>query len=64
MGSVYGHFLFCTILYLRVPIILCPCYSFSLVYAGKHLYEKYLNNEQYEKNVISSDAKVYLGSIL
>ena len=30
------------------PIVPCPCYSFSLVYANKHLYDKYLNNESYE----------------
>ena len=52
-------------MYLRVPVVPCPCYSFSLVYVGKHLYVKYMNNEQYEKkNVISSDTKAYLSSVL
>ena len=48
MDSVYGHFLFCIVLYLWVPIVLYPCYSFLLVYSSKHLYEMYLNTEQYE----------------
>ena len=48
MGSVYDHFLFCTILYLWVPIVPRPSYSLLLVYASKHLYDVYLNNEQYE----------------
>ena len=46
MDSVYDHFLFCTLLYLWIPIVPCPYYSFLLVYAGKYLYEMYLNNEQ------------------
>ena len=37
--------------------MLCPSHSLLLVYAGKHLYESYLNNEQYEDKVIGSDAK-------
>ena len=42
-------------------------HSLLLVYAGKHLYDKYMNNEQYEKKkkkVISSNAKAYLSSVL
>ena len=38
--------LFNTVLYLRVPIVLCPYHSLLLVYRGKHLYNKNLNNEQ------------------
>ena len=40
--------LFDTVQYLRVPMVLRPSHSLLLVYASKHLYEKYLNNEQYE----------------
>ena len=29
------------VMYLRVTIVRFPYYSFSLVYAGKHLYNKY-----------------------
>ena len=36
-----------TLLYLRVPTILCTCYSFLLVYVSKHLYEKYTNKDRY-----------------
>ena len=32
------------LLYCIVP---CTYYSFLLVYAGKHLYEKYMNKDQY-----------------
>ena len=46
--SVYGHFLLCTIMYLRVPIVPCSYYSVLLVYTDEHLYDKYLNNEPYE----------------
>ena len=53
-----------TIPYLRVPIVLRPSHSLLLVYAGKHLYDKYLNNEIYENKVISSDAKTYLSFVL
>ena len=35
-----------------------------LVYAGKHLYDKYLNNEIYENKVISSNVKPYLSFVL
>ena len=31
-----------------VPIVLCPSHSLLLVYTGKHLYDKNLNNEQEE----------------
>ena len=37
----------CTVLYLRVPTVPCTCYSFLLVYADKHLYEKYTNKDMY-----------------
>ena len=62
MDSIYDHFLFCTILYLRVPIAPCPRYSFSLVYVDKHLYEKYLNNEGkhlYEKYLNNEGKHLY-----
>ena len=36
-----------TVLYLRVLTVPCTCYSFLLVYANKHLYEKYMNKDQY-----------------
>ena len=39
--------LYCIILYLRVPTVLCTYYSFLLVYACKHLYEKHMNKDQY-----------------
>ena len=39
--------LYCTVLYLRVSTISCTCYSFLLVHVGKHLYEKYMNKDQY-----------------
>ena len=39
---------FCTVSYLRVPIVLHSSYSLLLVNADKHLYDVYLNNEQYE----------------
>ena len=38
--------LFSTLPYLRVPIVLCPSHSLLLVYIGKYLYDKNLNNEQ------------------
>ena len=56
--------LFSIVPYLRVPIVLRPSHSLLLVYEGKHLYDKYLNNEIYENKVINSDAKAYLSSIL
>ena len=37
-----------TVSYLRVPIMLRPSHSLLLVYTGKHLYDKNLNNEQEE----------------
>ena len=43
-----GTSLFSTIPYLQVPIVLHPSYSSFLVYIGKHLYNKNLNNEQEE----------------
>ena len=56
--------LFSTALYLRVPIVLRPSLLLLLVYAGKHLYDKYMKNEIYENKVISFDAKAYLSSVL
>ena len=38
--------LFSTVSYLWVPIVLCPSHSLLLVYIGKHLYDKNMNNEQ------------------
>ena len=38
--------LFNTVPYLRVPIVLRPSHSLLLVYIGKHLYDKILNNEE------------------
>ena len=35
------------LLYCTVPTVPCPCYSFLLVYADKHLYEKYTNKDRY-----------------
>ena len=40
--------LFSIVPYLRVPIMLRPSYSLLLVYTGKHLYDKNMNNEQEE----------------
>ena len=40
--------LFSNELYLHVPIVLPPSHSLLLVYAGKYLYDVYLNNEPYE----------------
>ena len=37
--------LFSTIPYLWVPIVRRPSHSLLLVYADKHIYDKYLNNE-------------------
>ena len=34
--------------------MMCPSHSLLLVYAGKILYDKYLNNEQYENKVSKS----------
>ena len=61
--------LFSTVLYLRVPIVLCPSHSLLLVYASKYLYVMYLNKMIYGNNymktkVINSDAKAYLSSVL
>ena len=56
--------MFSTVLYLWVPIVLHPSHSLLLVYARKHLYDKYLNNEIYENKAIKSDAKAYLSSVL
>ena len=39
---------FCSVLYCIYEYIIQSCYSFSLVYADKHLYDKHLNNEPYE----------------
>ena len=41
-------------------MVLRPSHSLLLVYAGKHLYEKYLNNEQYENTSNQLNAKAYL----
>ena len=41
-----GTSLFNTVPYLRIPIVLRPSHSLLLVYTGKHLYDKNLNNEQ------------------
>ena len=38
--------LFSTVPYLQVPIVLCFYHSLLLVYTGKHLYDKNMNNEQ------------------
>ena len=40
--------LFSTVLYLRVPIVLCPSNSLLLVDACKYLYVVYMNNMRYE----------------
>ena len=40
--------LFSIVPYLQVPIVLRPSHSLLLVYSGKHLYDKNLNNEQEE----------------
>ena len=61
--------LFSTILYLRVPIVLCPSHSLLLVYADKYLYVVYLNKMIYGNNymktkVINYDAKTYFSSVL
>ena len=37
--------MFNIVLYLQVSIVLRPSHSLLLVYVGKHLYDKYLNNE-------------------
>ena len=62
--------LFSTVLYLRVPIVLCPSHSFIvtglcrqiLIYCV-HEYMIYGNNNMKTK-VISSNAKTYLSSVL
>ena len=41
--------LFNIISYLRVRIVLRPSHSLLLVYTGKHLYDKNMNNEQEER---------------
>ena len=56
--------LFNIVLYLRVTIVLLLSHSLLLVYAGKHLYDMYLNNKIYEHEVISSDAKAYLSYVI
>ena len=61
--------LFNIVLYIRVPIVLCPSHSLLPVYAGKYLYVGYLNKMIYGNNymktkVISSYAKAYLSSVL
>ena len=43
-----GTSLFSTVQNLRVPIVLRPSHSLLLVYTGKRLYDKNLNNEQEE----------------
>ena len=43
-----GTSLFSTVPYLRVPIMLRPSHSLLLVYTGKYLYDKNVNNEQEE----------------
>ena len=43
--------LFNTVPYLQVSIVLRPSHSLLLVYADKHLYDKCLNNKQYENKV-------------
>ena len=58
-----------TVLYLQVPIVLCPSHSLLSVYAGKYLYVVYLNKMIYGNNymkskVINFDAKAYLSSVL
>ena len=48
-GSFYALApLFNTVQYLQVPIVLCPSHSLLLVYTGKYLYDKNMNNEQEE----------------
>ena len=61
--------LFSTVLYLWVPIVICPSHSLLPVYTGKYLYVVYLNEMIYGNNylktkIISYDAKAYLSSIL
>ena len=56
--------LFNVVMYLRVPIVLRLSHSLLLVYADKHLHDKYLNNEIYENKVISSNAKAHLNFVL
>ena len=56
--------LFNTVPYLWVSIVLRSSYSLLLFYGGKHLYDKYLNNEIYENKVINSNAKAYLSYVL
>ena len=38
--------LFDIVLYLRVPIMLCPSHSLFSIYTDKHLYDKNMNDEQ------------------
>ena len=61
--------LFSTVQYLRVAIVLCPSHSLLPAYAGKYLYVVYLikmiyGNNYMKTKVISSDAKVYLSSVM
>ena len=61
-----GTSLFSIVLYLRVPIVLCPSHSLLLVYIGKHLYDKNLNNEQEEsiRNQLCSVMDLRVASVL
>ena len=44
-GTVYGHFLFCTISYLRVSIVMRPFYSLLLIEESKtHLFLIHFSN--------------------
>ena len=38
----------CSVLYRTFRYLLYPSYSLLLVYAGNHLYDVYMKNEQYE----------------
>ena len=55
-----GTSLFSVVLYIRVPIVLCLSHSLFPVYTGKHLYDKYMNNEAYENKGIQLCSVVYL----
>ena len=59
----------CYVLYLRIPIVMCPSHSLLPVYASKYLNVAYLNKMIYiniymKTKVISSDAKAYLSYVL
>ena len=61
--------LFSIVLYLRVPIVLCPSHSLLRFYASKYLYVVYLNKMIYGNNymkikVISPDVKEYLSFVM